>query len=121
VATLNAWHVAVRGEYGRVVLRSRRGRPPEGTLSYVRDGRGVRLDVDGDGETEHLGRSARVSFDVSTTVVVVVPPGSRGVGDTNGDADERSPGWTERGPTGGPSDRRVRTPIAGPSRGSLRE
>ena len=121
VATLNAWHVAVRGEYGRVVLRSRRGRPPEGTLSYVRDGRGVRLDVDGDGETEHLGRSARVSFDVSTTVVVVVPPGSRGVGDTNGDADERSPGWTERGPTGGRSDRRMRTPIAGPSRGSLRE
>ena len=95
VATLNAWHVTVRGEYGRVVLRTDRGRPPGGTLAYVRDGRGVRLDVDGDGDTEHLGRSERVSFDVSTTVVVVVPPGSRGVGDTGGDADERSPGWDD--------------------------
>jgi hypothetical protein len=96
-ATVNVWHVTVRGEYGRLVVRSRRGRPPDGTLSYVRDGRGVRLDVDGDGDTEHLGRSTRVSFDVSTTVVVVVPPGSRGVGDTGGDADERSPGWGESG------------------------
>ena len=96
VATLNAWHVTVRGEYGRFVLRSRRGRPPDGTLSYVRDGRGVRLDVDDDGDTEHLGRAERVSFDVSTIVVVVVPPGARGVGDTNGDADERSPGWDGR-------------------------
>jgi len=96
VATLNLWHVTVRGEYGRLVVRSRRGRPPHGTLSYVRDGRGVRLDVDGDGDTERLGRASRVRFDVSTTVVVVVPPGSRGVGDTNGDADERSPGWDDR-------------------------
>jgi hypothetical protein len=96
-ATTNAWHVTVRGEYGRLVVRSRRGRPPDGTLSYVRDGRGVRIDVDDDGETEHLGRAERVSFDVSTTVVVVVPPGSRGVGDTGGDADERSPGWDESG------------------------
>jgi hypothetical protein len=95
VATLNLWHVTVRGEYGRLVVRSRRGRPPHGTLSYVRDGRGVRLDVDGDGDTENLGRAERVSFDVSTTVVVVVPPGARGVGDTGGDADERSPGWDE--------------------------
>jgi hypothetical protein len=93
VATLNLWHVTVRGEYGRLIVRSRRGRPPHGTLSYIRDGRGVRLDVDGDADTEHLGRAERISFDVSTTVVVIVPPGARGVGDTGGDADERSPGW----------------------------
>jgi len=100
-ATTNAWHVTVRGEYGRLVVRSRRGRPPDGTLSYVRDGRGVRLDVDDDGESEHLGRAERVSFDVSTTVVVVVPPGGRGVGDADGNADERSPGWDESSPDAG--------------------
>ncbi|MEF8841629.1 MAG: hypothetical protein V5A62_08385 [Haloarculaceae archaeon] len=105
VATTNAWHVTVRGEYGRLVVRSRRGRPPDGTLSYVRDGRGVRIDVDDDGETEPLGRAERVSFDISTTVVVVVPPGSRGVGDTGGDADERSPGWDGSGHDAGTGSR----------------
>jgi hypothetical protein len=114
VATTNLWHVTVRGEYGRLVVRSRQGRPPDGTLSYVRDGRGVRLDVDGDDDTELLGRSERVSFDVSTTIVVVVPPGARGVGDTGGDADERSVGWEPRNGRAVPDE--GSPPVVGSSR-----
>ncbi len=93
-ATTNLWHVTVRGQYDRVVVRARTGCPPTGTLIYVRDGEPVRLDVDGDGVPERLGRSEHVSFDVSTTVVVAVPPGPRGVGDKDGNADERSDGWS---------------------------
>lgn len=92
-ATTNVWHVEVRGRYERVTLRARSGRPPTGTLAYVRDGSVVELDVDDDGVPERLGRSEPVSFAVSTAVVVAVPPGPRGVGDKDGNADERSPGW----------------------------
>ncbi len=100
-ATTNVWHVTVRGEYARFGVRADRGRPtsPGAGLTYARDGSAVTLDVDDDGERERLGRATRVDFDVSTTVVVVVPPGKSGVGDRNGDADERSDGWPEPGPT----------------------
>jgi hypothetical protein len=89
-ATVNVWQVQTRGGYERVTVRSRRG--PRDTV-YTRDGTAVGLDWDGDGDRERLGNASRVTFDVSTVVVVVVPPGGRGVGDTDGDADERSPGW----------------------------
>lgn len=62
-------------------------------LAYTRDGSVVRLDVDGDGHEERIGRAPRVSFEVRTAVAVAVPPAPRGVGDTDGVADERSPGW----------------------------
>ena len=105
-ATTNVWHVTVRGRYDRVELRAGTGRPPAGTLTYVRDGGAAELDVDGDGTPERLGRAERVSFDVSTTVVVAVPPGPRGVGDTDGNADERSAGWPgpSREPGHGPTN-----------------
>jgi hypothetical protein len=91
-ATANIWYVRVRGVHPSLVVRARgRGRPGP-PLAYERDGRPVRLDVDDDGTSERLGRAARVSFDIETTVLVVVPPGGRGVGDTNGKADERT-GW----------------------------
>ena len=98
-ATVNVWHVTVRGEYARFGVRADRGRPsePGAGIAYVRDGSAVALDVDGDDAAERVGRSTRVSFDVSTTVVVVVPPGKSGVGDRNGDADERSDGWPHAG------------------------
>jgi len=85
-ATLNVWHVEASGAYERLTVRAR------GT-DYTRDGSAVRLDVDGDGARERLGRSTRVAFAVETGVVVVVPPGGRGVGDVGGTADEHSPGY----------------------------
>lgn len=103
--TVNVWRVDVRGSWARFAVRTRRGAPGEG-LTYVRDGSTAHLDVDGDGEAERLGRNERVSFETNTTVVVAVPPGGRGVGDVDGDADERSAGWPRPGPAwrarGGP-------------------
>lgn len=98
-ATTNVWHVAVRGEYARFGIRADRGRPsdPGADITYARDGSAVTLDVDDDGEAERLGRATRVAFDVSTTIVVVVPPGKSGVGDRDGNADERSDGWPDAG------------------------
>lgn len=95
-ATVNVWRVSVAGEYARFVVRDGGVVPtaaPNGTLRYVREDAAVRLDVDGDGTADRLGWNRRVSFDVETTVVVAVPPGPRGVGDTDGNADERSAGW----------------------------
>lgn len=99
VATVNVWHVQVRGTYGRFTLREHDGTPerPGGT-TYVRDGSTVRLDTDDDGTAERLGRSDRIAFETSTVVVIAVPPGGRGVGDVDGNADERSDGWPCPGP-----------------------
>lgn len=94
-ATVNAWSVTVRGEYQRFAVRGYAG-GPDGSgavVRYVRDGDAVTLDVDGDGTPERLGRSERIAFETRTTVVVAVPPGPPGVGDVDGDRDERSPGW----------------------------
>lgn len=95
-ATANAWYVEVRGGYDRFAVSTRSGAPdrPGGSLTYVRDGGAVRIDYDGDGTTERFGRAERVSFTVETGVVVAVPPGPQGVGDVDGNADERSPGWS---------------------------
>ncbi|WP_435116838.1 DUF7286 family protein [Halolamina sp. C58] len=95
IATVNAWSVTVRGEYQRFALRARGVAPDggSGTVRYVRDGSVARLDVDGDGRAERLGRGERVDFEASTTVVAVVPPGMPGVGDVDGNRDEQSPGW----------------------------
>jgi hypothetical protein len=99
--TVNVWRVDVRGSWARFAVRTRRGVPGE-ELTYVRDGSTARLDVDDDGEAERLGHDERVSFETDTTVVVAVPPGGRGVGDVDGNADERSAGWPGRGaPTWG--------------------
>lgn len=100
--TVNVWHVEVAGEYARFAVRVPRGTPDvPGGFRYVRDGHAVALDVDGDGTPERLGTSERVSFSTSTLVGVAVPPGSRGVGDVDGQADERSPGWPSPGPVEG--------------------
>lgn len=95
-ATVNAWYVEVRGGYDRFAVSTRRGSPdqPGGALTYVRDGGPVRIDYDGDGTAERFGRAERVSFTVETAVVVAVPPGPQGVGDVDGNADERSSGWS---------------------------
>ncbi|MFC7177187.1 DUF7286 family protein [Halosegnis marinus] len=91
-ATTNVWTVEARGAYDRFVVRSREGFPGR-TLAYVRDGGAVGIDWDGDGDAEHAGRASEVDLSVETAVVVVVPPGGQGVGDTDGNADERSAGW----------------------------
>lgn len=92
VATVNVWQVQVRGVHPSLVVRARGQGRPGPPPSYERDGRPVRLDIDGDGDPDRLGRATRVAFDIETTVLVVVPPGGRGVGDTDGNADERT-GW----------------------------
>jgi len=98
-ATTNLWHVEVRGEYARFGVRASQGRPttPGGEFVYARDGERVTLDVDGDGDAERLGRSTRVDFSATATVLVVVPPGGTGVGDTNGVTVEQSKGWPRPG------------------------
>jgi hypothetical protein len=98
-ATANVWDVEVRGQYARFTVRARTGDPtdPDATVAYTRDAGAVRLDVDEDGTPERLGRNRPVAFDQRTAVVVVVPPGGRGVGDVDGDADERSAGWPTPG------------------------
>jgi len=94
-ATVNVWDVEVAGAYPRFEVTAAVGGPDGGAgrIRYVRDGRNVSIDVDGDGTTERLGRSDRVAFRTWTVVVVVVPAGPSGVGDVGGNADERSPGW----------------------------
>jgi hypothetical protein len=91
-ATANVWVVDVRGEYAAFTVRTDAGGPGDG-LAYRRDGDPVRVNVDGDCERELLGHATQVSLDVTVPVVVVVPPGRAGVGDTDGDAVETSPGW----------------------------
>ena len=101
IATVNVWHVQVRGAYRRFTLRARDGSPARrGGTTYVRDGSTVTLDVDDDGTPEKLGQSDRISFQTSTIVVIAVPPSGRGVGDVDGNADERSAGWPCPGPVG---------------------
>ncbi|QZP37616.1 DUF7286 family protein [Halobaculum magnesiiphilum] len=94
-ATVNVWDVEVAGAYPRFAVTAPVGGPDggDGRVRYVRDGRNVTVDVDGDGSAERLGRSERVTFRTWTVVVVVVPAGPSGVGDVDGNADERSAGW----------------------------
>ena len=89
-ATANVWYTNVTGEYERFAVRTNRG---DGTAAttYLRDNRTVR--VTHDGETKRLGTAEPVSFQTRTAVVVVVPPGPRGVGDTDGEPVKESPGW----------------------------
>jgi hypothetical protein len=89
-ATANVWYVDVGGTYERFAVRSDRG-GPTGPVTYLRDGRTARLTHDG--ESVRLGSAERVTFRTETAVVVVVPPGGSGVGDTDGEMDERSAGW----------------------------
>lgn len=114
-ATANVWVVEAEGRYERFAVETPRRSPARGavSLSYVRDGSNVTLDADGDGTEELLGTADRVSFSVETAVVVAVPPGKSGVGDVDGDRDERSPGWPDPGPVNGTAD--GSTGGAGPS------
>jgi len=105
-ATVNVWSVEVAGTYPRFTVTAPAGGPDgaDGLVRYRRDGATVTLDVDGDGDAERLGRSDRVSFRTWTVVVVVVPAGPSGVGDVDGNADERSPGWPCPSPAGAAPD-----------------
>lgn len=89
-ATGNAWYVEVGGTYERFAVRANRG-DARAPTTYIREGRVS--NVSHDDRELRLGRDDRVSFRTETVVVVVVPPGPTGVGDTDGIQDERSPGW----------------------------
>jgi len=98
--TVNAWTVEVRGQYQRFAVSAPAGSPvPARDLTVVRENRTVAVDVDADGAAERLGANRPVEVNVSTTVVVAVPPGGSGVGDVDGNAVEQSPGWPHPGPT----------------------
>ena len=101
--TTNVWHVSVRGEYARFTVQSRAGVPS--ALTYSRHGQVVTVDVDGDGERERLGRATRVRFAQETAVMIVVPPGNFGVGERDGEPDERSSGWPTAGTNGSATGR----------------
>lgn len=94
-ATVNVWYVEVRGGYDRFAVSAQSGSAdrPGGSLTYVRDGETVTLDYDGDGHVQRFGRADRVAFSSRTAVAIAVPPGPQGVGDKNGNVDERSSGW----------------------------
>jgi hypothetical protein len=97
-ATVNVWTVDVRGAYARFTLRTHRDTTgPSTATRYVRDGSVVRLDVDGDGGEERIGRDERVAFESRTAVAVAVPPYRSGVGDVDGNADERAGTWPRPG------------------------
>lgn len=98
-ATINVWDVTVRGRYARFTVRARTGGPtdPDAAVAYTRDGAVVRFDTDDDGERERLGWNDPVDFEQRTAVVVAVPPNGNGVGDVDGNADERSAGWPTPG------------------------
>ena len=95
-ATVNGWKIDVDGEYVRfaVSVPDQVGEEP---LTYQRDGSTVEFDVTGDGEREHFGEVSRISFQLTTYVVVVVPPGGSGVGDVDGVMFEESEGWPPSG------------------------
>ncbi|RXK48486.1 DUF7286 family protein [Halorientalis pallida] len=95
--TVNAWIVEVRGGYDRFAVQAGTGAAaePGGSLTYVRDGGVADVDYDGDGEAERLGHADRISFASQTSVVIAVPPGPQGVGDKDGNVDERSASWTD--------------------------
>ncbi|WP_435179692.1 DUF7286 family protein [Halorussus sp. AFM4] len=92
-ATLNVWTVSVEGRYARFAVSAPQG-PPGEPVTYVRESATVRLDWDGDGTVEVVGRTTPVAFETETVVAVVVPPGPPGVGDRGGNRDETSPGWS---------------------------
>ncbi|QLH82597.1 DUF7286 family protein [Halosimplex pelagicum] len=98
--TTNVWSVTVRGQYARFAVEVPRRTPAIGdaSLQYVRDGGNATLDLDGDGASEVLGRSSKVTFTTRTAVTVVVPPGGTGVGDIDGNSIEQSKGWPIPGP-----------------------
>ena len=91
-ATANVWHVGVSGQYERFAVRSNRS-DGAATTTYLRDG-SVAHAAHGDDDLR-LGTASAVSFETQTAVVVVVPPGPRGVGDTDGEPIKQSPGWGE--------------------------
>jgi len=92
IQTVNVWDVAIEGGYQSVSVRAPTGTTLSGTLTYTREDAPVKVDVDGDGTRELVGYNRAPTFEVRTGVAVVVPPGSRGVGD-GANADERSAGW----------------------------
>ncbi|RLM67435.1 hypothetical protein DVK05_11970 [Halorubrum sp. Atlit-8R] len=102
VATVNAWHVEVRGEYPRFALRANVGTPGR-PFEYVREPGAVSVEVDG--ESVGLGATEPVAFETRTVVVVAVPAGPPGVGDVGGTREETSAGWPCPGPlTASPAD-----------------
>ncbi len=99
-ATVNAWYVHVRGSYARFAVRAPVGAPDRmpPDLTYVREAAPVRLDVDGDRDTETIGTNRRLEFDSRTVVGIAVPPQPQGVGDVT-ERNEQSRGWPTPGAT----------------------
>lgn len=91
-ATANVWYIDLTGTYERFAVRADRG-DATGSVTYLRDGRPA--ETTHRGETLRLGTADRIDVQTRTAVVVVVPPGPRGVGNTDGEMIKDSPGWSE--------------------------
>ena len=92
-ATINLWHVTVRGQHPRFSVAVRRPAAGGTRLRYVREDAPVRLDTDADGRGELLGDNRAIRFRTTTAAVAAVPAGKSGVGDVDGNVDERSSAW----------------------------
>ncbi|MEF8831551.1 MAG: hypothetical protein V5A23_08465 [Halobacteriales archaeon] len=93
-AVANLWITQVEGAYASFAVSAGSPAPSSpDTVSYRRNGGRVALDVDADGKRETFGWSRRVGFEFTIPIAVVVPPTPNGLGDRDGNADERSDGW----------------------------
>lgn len=109
-ATMNVWYVEVRGAYPSFAVTAHRGDSKNASaIRYRRTDASVTLDIDGDGTAETLGRNRAIRFQTHAVAFAVVPAGRSGVGDIDGNADERSGGWKcPDGPVCGVSNRSTR-------------
>ncbi len=103
-ATVNVWDVELKGEFAQFRVHARGDTE---SLTYARDGSAVDLDWDSDGESERVGHGERIDFETRVPIVVAVPPTGIGVGDIDGNADERSEGWAGGPGCEIPSDCRI--------------
>lgn len=79
-ATVNVWDVEAAGQYARFEVTANMSAPGRSeTTTYVRENTTVDLDIAG--ETRRLGRVDPIGFEGRSVLVIVVPPGGRGVGD----------------------------------------
>ncbi|MFP8891288.1 hypothetical protein ACLI4U_16200 [Natrialbaceae archaeon A-CW2] len=96
IATGNVWDVRVNSQYTRFEVTANVESPTSTTgTTFVREEKDITIDLNGDAHT--LGSNDPIAFDSRTVVVVVVPPGGRGVGDRTGERVRCSEGWPESG------------------------
>ncbi|WP_254809159.1 DUF7286 family protein [Natronosalvus amylolyticus] len=96
IATGNVWDVRINSQYTRFEVTANVESPTSTTgTTFVREEKNITIELDGDVHT--LGSNEPIAFNSRTVVVIVVPPGGRGVGDRTGERVRCSEGWPESG------------------------